>query len=151
MGPEGKAGATGPEGKTGATGAKGETGAAGARVRWDRPGRRAPPEQPALEGPAGEVELVICNAVSAHGKTVQDCRVKEGASPFKFTGSGRKIAAELRHDKTVYAKGFELDALKGSEIELVLRPKHKLSSGRYTLVIKHKHRLTRETITLQPV
>ena len=145
MGEEGKAGATGTEGKTGATGAKGEAERCGSD--W-APGTTGRHRSSRRTGPAGEVELVICNAVSAHGKTVQHCKVKEGASPFKFTGSGKKIAAELRHDKTVYAKGFELDALKGSETELVLRPKHKLSSGRYSLTLKRNGRLTTQTITL---
>jgi hypothetical protein len=34
--------------------------------------------------------------------------VKLGASPVKFTGSGRKIAASLLRGRLTYAKGLEI-------------------------------------------
>jgi hypothetical protein len=94
------------------------------------------------------VELVICKTVTAKGRTVQDCEVRRGSSPFKFEGTGKMIAAELRRGGRTYAKGFELGSSRGRQIELALRPERKLARGRYTLVLKPKHRYRSETIML---
>jgi hypothetical protein len=126
-GPEGKTGASGP------TGARGERGAAGAT------GPR---------GPAGAIELVVCAGAKAkNGKLLQRCEVKPGASPFKLTGRGRKLAVSLRRAGRLYAKGFALLASDG-KTQLLLEPLHRLPSGRYTLTVENKHRQTHETVTI---
>jgi hypothetical protein len=120
----------GPQGSAGATGSPGAAGARGPR------------------GPAGQVELILCAAAKArNGVLTQHCEVKLSSSPFKFTGSGRKLAASLHRGGRRYATGFALLASHG-KTQLLLRSLRGLAGGRYTLVIENKHKQRRETITI---
>src|SRR6185312_6586524 len=110
-------GATGATGTTGAPGGLGATGPAGAPGPAGVPGATGANGAAGPTGPRGlegKVELVVCTGTKAtNGALVQQCQVKLSASPFRFSGGGRKLAASLYRRGRLYAKGFALGATGG--------------------------------------
>ena len=143
----GLAGATGAAGASGATGLPGATGTAGARGATGPPGATG---AAGPSGPAGEVEIVTCKSVTTgkgkHKKTLQKCATKLTSSPVTFTTTRGLAAAVLSRGDVVYATGSAIRS--GTRSQLLLRPLHKISTGRYLLTLTHGREHQHETITI---
>ncbi len=143
----GLAGATGAAGVNGATGLPGATGAVGARGATGLPGATG---TAGPSGPAGEVEIVTCKSVTTgkakHKKTLQKCATKLTSSPVTFTTTRGLAAAVLSRGDVVYATGSAIRL--GTRSQLLLRPLHAISAGRYLLTLTHGREHQRETITI---
>ena len=143
----GLAGATGAAGASGATGLPGATGTAGASGATGHPGTTG---AAGPSGPAGEIEIVTCKSVTTgkgkHKKTLQKCATKLTSSPVTFTTTRDLAAAVLSRGDIVYATGSAIRL--GTRSQLLLRPLHKISTGRYLLTLTHGRQHQRETITI---
>jgi hypothetical protein len=128
----GQGGTNGAQGPAGQDGTNGAQGPAGSR------------------GPAGQIELVTCKSITVgkgkHKRSARKCTTKLTSSPVTITTTGAPVAAVLSRGDVVYATGSAISA--GNDTALLLRPRHKLGKGSYTLTLTHGRKRRRETITI---
>jgi hypothetical protein len=100
------------------------------------------------KGPAGKVDLLSCKPPESRAMKrnhtlsaaiADECTEKLVRGSVKFTVTGASTRAKLVRKAIVFATGAEVATPDGGS-ELVLREKRQVIPGRYTLVLRHRHR-----------
>ncbi len=109
-----------------------------------RRGAQGPVGPAGPQGPAGkdgQIQLVTCKTVVVKKKKKQKCTTKTVSSPVKFTTASAR--ASLSRAGVVYASGT------AGRRGLVLRARHAVAAGRYTLTLTYGHGTHTSTVRRQ--
>jgi hypothetical protein len=97
-------------------------------------GEQGPP------GPAGKVELITCRTITKtvrhHRHKITKCTGKLVSGPIKFTTASAH--ATISRAGRVYATGTSISTGRPSRL-LVMRNRHDLAAGLYTLTLRARH------------